>query len=166
MLPSKIIAKRRERKNAFRSSAAQQHGSWRRLRLNYRPPFVGSSAGHAKVQRVQATTCGNRRRAMTRLSRKSTRSVASLPRLTSSPPWWTTPAILAGSQRRTPSPTFTPWAELAGLRARDPWHAAWRIAPGDRSEILEGGREVCDAAGIPVAGGHSSIRPNRSMVSR
>ena len=30
-----------------------------------------------------------------------------------------------------------------------------KIAPQQVREILEGGREVCSAAGIPVAGGHS-----------
>ncbi|MGO8955143.1 MAG: selenide, water dikinase SelD [Rhodomicrobium sp.] len=34
-----------------------------------------------------------------------------------------------------------------------------KIAPETVREILEGGREVCDAAGIPVAGGHSIDTP-------
>ena len=36
----------------------------------------------------------------------------------------------------------------------------------DRGDILRGGETVCRQAGIPVAGGHTSIRSSRSTASR
>jgi len=94
---------------------------------------------------------------------------------TTSRRWWrpptfscrssTTRSISAASPPPTRSPTSTRWGP-ADPGAGAGRHAGQRASGPTIRRILEGGEAVCEAAGIPIAGGHSidSVEPIYGLV--